>query len=179
MTAGPYRGGSGELRFVCLACYAHASIAGGLCPRCGVDLLSLENEDVRADLRAEAERRMQSRQYSEYFGIYLAAFLAMSPLLALLAPGIMFQFVYILVSLGLGRAGHVVYTRLRPNSALALYATRGQRLESAMSGKATPRLPAPREPKHAVESGKGDPEDLTLTQTMRWLGIVADGESKK
>ncbi len=84
MTVGPYRFSSREVRYVCLACYQHASIAGGKCPTCGVDLLSLDEEAVRADLHAEADRRMQKRQYTEYFAIHLVGFLIMSPLL--LAP---------------------------------------------------------------------------------------------
>ena len=169
MSAGPYRSEADEPRFVCLACYAHASIAGGLCPRCNVDLVPLARDDVRADLRAEAERRMQKQQYGEYFGTSLLGFLIVSPLL-LLHGQLIFELGYVLCSLGAGELARRAYAAMVPRSALALYAERRKRLNAALTGRAQLQLPA----SHAREvvEGSGDPEEMSLEETLRWLGAT-------
>lgn len=176
MSEGPYRGGGGGApRYVCLACYKYASQASGLCPTCGIDLLSLDKEEVRADLRAEAERRMQSRQYAEYFGLHLVAFLVMSPILIPSVGFILSNAAYIFASLGLGWLARVGYARIRPSSALALYAKRNRRLQASLTSAAPPQLPAHQDRSRApVEEGQGDPEEMSLEETMRWLGMPSD-----
>ncbi len=166
MSTGPYRQEPSGPRYVCLVCYAHASVAPGLCPRCEVDLLPLERADVRQELRAEAERRMQGRMYSEYFGVSMSAFLVALPVLPFLG-GI----VYVAAALGTAWVGTRIYGRVRPRSALAVYATRKARIEAA----STPRsLPA-----RAASSTGADPEELDLLETLAWLGVRQSDPQRK
>jgi hypothetical protein len=161
--AGPYRGGSGG-RWGCIVCYRYLSPHAGLCPQCGVDLLSLADPNVRAELRAEAERRLQKRMYGEYFALSLLGFAIAIPILPIAG-----EIVFIVASLGVGQLATRAWARLRPRSALALYAQRRQRLALELAGKTQQRaLPAAGESTH---EGEGDPADLDLDETISWLGM--------
>ena len=163
---GPYRGGAGG-RFVCLACYQHLSSLAGVCPRCEVDLLSLDDPAVREDLRAETERRMQKRLYSEYFGLSILGFMLAVPFLPLVG-----ELFYVLVGLGAAWACTKAFTAVRPASALALYAERRRRLGLELAGRPAPKALPP----HETSPGGGDPADLDLDETLRWLGLSAPPE---
>lgn len=166
MTSGPYRGGPTS-RWICIVCYRHVSAFAGLCPRCGVDLLSLDDAQVRGELRAEAERRMQKRMYGEYFALSLLGFVLAMPILPIV--GSMF---YVGAALGAGWLSVRAWSHLRPRSALALYAERRERLAAELAGSTVQRaLPAheAKDAKDALEDG--DPEGLDLEATLRWLGL--------
>lgn len=162
--AGPYRGGQGG-RWGCIACYRHVAAHAGLCPDCGVDLLSLDDPAVRADLRAEAERRMQKRMYGEYFALSMLGFAVTIPLVGFLG-----QIAYVVSGLAMGQALTRGWARVRPRSALALYAQRRRRLALELSGKPPAALP-PRGGSTVATEGEGDPADLGLEETLAWLGM--------
>jgi len=165
VSAGPYRQEPSGPRYVCIVCYAHASVTQGLCPSCEVDLLVVENPEVRAELRAEAERRMQKRLYAESFGLSLLGFVATVPIL--LGAG---QLLYLASALAVGWITTQIYTRVRPGSALGLYAARRHRLVRELAGQ-RPQAALPPPGDRVQES---DPEELPLEATLRWLGIRLD-----
>ena len=153
--SGPYRESPEGARYVCIACYAYASASPGLCRHCEVDLLPVDREDVRLDLHAEAERRLQKRMYGEYFKLSLLGFVLTMPLLFVVGEvGFFFG------ALAIGAALTQGYTRLRPQSGLALYAERRRRLALELAGQKV--LPA---------GDESDPEQLGIEETLRWLGI--------
>lgn len=161
--AGPYREG-GDARHVCIVCYHHVSAYAGLCPRCSVDLLPLDDPEVRAEVRAEAERRLQKRMYGEYFALSLTGFALATPVLWLFG-----ELGYLAAALLMGQALTRGWTAMRPSSALALYARRRRRLQLELAGRAEPRaLPAAGA---KGKAGEGDPEELDLAETLRWLGL--------
>jgi hypothetical protein len=157
---GPYRGGA-TTRWVCIVCYRHIAEHGGLCPTCNVDLLSLDEAPVRAELKEEAERRLQKKMYGEYFGLSLLGFALMVPLLPFIGS-IPFVAAGGAVGFTLVRA----WTRLRPRSALGLYAERRRRLGAELAGHPEPKALPPHEGDEDV-----DPQTLDLEATLRWLGL--------
>lgn len=153
--ADPYRSPPTEPQFVCIACYGSMSVQPGQCQHCGVDRLPLGDPAVRAEVRAEAERRLQKRQYAEWFWCCMAAAMASLPILPL-APGLLGYALYLAATFTLVTFNVRLYERLRPNSALRLYADRRRRLAAVLSHKALP----PHE----------DPEDAELPRVLAFLG---------
>jgi hypothetical protein len=164
----PYRGGGGG-RWGCIVCYRYLSAHAGLCPTCGIDLLSLNDPSVRAELRAEAERRLQKRMYGEYFALSLLGFAISIPILAIFG-----EIFFVVSSIAVGQAATRAWAKLRSSSALALYAKRRQRIALELSGRAPQRALPP--PGTATHEGEGDPDELDLDDTIHWLGMT---EGKK
>jgi hypothetical protein len=63
-----------EVRWVCIACHLSLSTLAGLCPRCHVERLELDREDVRTDLRAYADRKLRERilRFEVFLGVVMA-----------------------------------------------------------------------------------------------------------
>jgi hypothetical protein len=156
----PYRE-QPSTRWVCLGCYGHLADVAGLCPDCEIDLLPLDDAAVRDQLRAEAERRFSQKAYGEGFALFLLGIAITLPLFVL-THGVASLLVLCSLPL-LVKALPVVWSRVQPSSALALYQVRREALASGGQRKL---LPA-----HEAKKGEGDPEALDLEGTLRWLGI--------
>jgi hypothetical protein len=161
---GPYRSlsGRGELeqsRFVCLGCFRSLSAFSGVCRHCEIERRPLSDPQVREDLRAEAERRLQKRMYAEYFQLSLLGFLVTLPVVFLFIPPPFGQLLW--MASGITAAAFIVksYSRLRPHSALGVFAARRQRLALPAADK---------------KRGEDDPEDFDLSQVLDWLGAKLD-----
>lgn len=173
---GPFRARDEHApQYLCPLCYRSASVlAAGVCRRCNVPRVPLDNPQVRDDVRAHAQKILQRRQNREWvavFGVSVALTLVayyvgwrLGPLRGEfgiangsyhigLVPAAIAVTILFLVAL-------VYFTVFRKRSATVVVAER--EAESAQGDSASPR-------------GSGiDPDNLRFAELLRWLGVTID-----
>lgn len=184
----PYREAPRIARFVCAACYRTLSVRPGRCPNCHVERLDLARPDVREAVRGEGERWLERRANRERAFIVILS-LAAGIAFAVVAYLLFNQFVddpilgfRLLVVAGLffgvvsGTAMMRLYVRFKPAAAMALYATRRQRLALELGRDVGLQTQEPGASDEALARGATaiDPEVADVNELLRAMGATVE-----
>jgi hypothetical protein len=169
-----------SVRFLCVACHATASKERGVCSRCHVARVSIDQDDVAEDLREHVQSLLERRESRETSLIMLASLVPT----ALLCYGMSrlgwlrfddffarrrFAITLTFLFFGTCAALSWMLVRIRRMSATAILQ---RRLLDAIRNAREPPSPGPR----ALADGEMmDPDDLPPAELLRWLNVTIEG----
>ena len=177
----PYRRSPSPPRYLCIVCYRSLSRHPATCRTCDSPMLDITEPAVREEVHAEAERRLQRRKYREEAPIFAFSLIAGTAIVV--SIGLWWP-LGLFLAYPIQRGCLLIYTRLRPGSAIVTYAIRRQRISKELGVDVQVPLVGPRVAPAALTaealdesiatSTANDPSTLDLMELLKWLGAKID-----